>query len=273
MPTDTDAVEPEGEFSQEEIDQWGIDYTGHTGEATGEPLKIGYINQEAVFPENTVGINAAIEYVNTELGVSAAVPASSSAARSSPTRTARSAARRCSTIPRCRVRCSTGTLLNGNQQLYDVLAGKKPVIIGSGRRHQPRLPDECAGVGYPTGSVGVIPGLAEYAVSRLDPAPTNVAIVYASNAAGQAGALASSRCSTPWGSRSPRSRSTTRVPPPPTSSGDYRGGAGTTSFIPLVTVQSCIATYDAIAARHSPRGRHDRAVLRHRHDRPSRRAR
>ena len=50
-----------------------LDYTGATwpGEASGDPLTIGYVNQEekeAVFPENTVGIKAAIEYVNTELG-------------------------------------------------------------------------------------------------------------------------------------------------------------------------------------------------------------
>ncbi len=65
----TDVEEPEGDFTQEELDQWGIDYTGATpGEASGEPLTIGYVNQEAVFPENTVGIKAAIEYVNTELG-------------------------------------------------------------------------------------------------------------------------------------------------------------------------------------------------------------
>ena len=65
----TDVEEPEGDFTQEQLDQWGIDYTGATpGEATGEPLKIGYVNQESVFPENTVGIEAAIEYVNTELG-------------------------------------------------------------------------------------------------------------------------------------------------------------------------------------------------------------
>ena len=181
--TDVDA--PEGDFTQDEIDQWGIDYTGATpGEASGEPLKIGYVNQEAVFPENTVGINAAIEYINTELGGFGGRPGE---------------------LVKCEVmadedgtKCGTemlnnpdisfvltGTLLNGNQQLYDVLQGKKPVIIGNAVTNPDFL--TTAGVGYPTGSVGVIPGMAEFAVSRLDPKPTNAAIVYASNPAGQAG--------------------------------------------------------------------------------------
>ena len=96
----TDVEEPEGDFTQEELDQWGIDYTGATpGEASGEPLTIGYVNQEAVFPENTVGIKAAIEYVNTELGGFGGRPASSSSATSTSRRTAPSAAPRCSTTP------------------------------------------------------------------------------------------------------------------------------------------------------------------------------
>ena len=39
---------------------------GTAGAAHGTP--IGYANQEDLFPEATIGINAAVEYANAELG-------------------------------------------------------------------------------------------------------------------------------------------------------------------------------------------------------------
>ena len=45
-----------------------------------------------------------------------------------------------------------------------------------------------AGVGYETGSPGVIPGLGKFALQYLDPKPASVAIVYADNPAGTAAA-------------------------------------------------------------------------------------
>ena len=83
-PTGTEAATrgADGEFSQEEIDQWGIDYTGATpGEASGEPFKIGYVNQEAVFPENTVGIKPPSSTSTPNSAVSAVAPVNSSRAR------------------------------------------------------------------------------------------------------------------------------------------------------------------------------------------------
>jgi hypothetical protein len=141
----------------------------------------------------------------------------------------------------------TGTLLNGNQQLYDVLQGKKPVIIGNAVTNPDFL--TTAGVGYPTGSVGVIPGMAEFAVSRLDPKPTNAAIVYASNPAGQAayGSLLK-----PVFDAAGIPVTAVEVTDPGATAADVQaamtaaGAATADVFIPLVTVQSCIATYDAI---------------------------
>ena len=53
---------------------WALEYTGGTeGEADDslEPIVIGYVNQEGgvpAFPEATVGTEAAVEYINGELG-------------------------------------------------------------------------------------------------------------------------------------------------------------------------------------------------------------
>ena len=54
---------------EEDINAWAIEYTGGSaGAASGEPVRIGYANTEAIIPEATVGARAAVEYVNAELG-------------------------------------------------------------------------------------------------------------------------------------------------------------------------------------------------------------
>jgi len=114
------------------LNAWAIQYTGGKAQkATGAPLKIGYVNQDAFFPEATIGVNAGVAYANAELN---------------------GADGRVIQIVNCQVttaedggRCGaqfandnsislvlTGTLLNGNTELYNALNGKKAVIIGNG---------------------------------------------------------------------------------------------------------------------------------------------
>ena len=141
----------------------------------------------------------------------------------------------------------TGTLLVGNQPLYDVLDGQKPVIIGNAVTLADFL--TTAGVGYPTGSVGVIPGMAEFAIERLDPKPTNAAIMYADNPAGQA---AYASLLKPVFDLAGIPVSAVAVTDPGATAADIQAamtaaGAGTADvFISVLTVQSCIAMYDAI---------------------------
>ena len=52
----------------------------------------------------------------------------------------------------------TGTMLVGDQELYDALNGKKPVLIGNGLTTADFTDDRR--LRYPTGSVGVITGMA-----------------------------------------------------------------------------------------------------------------
>ena len=69
-PTVTDAPNADGDLVQ-----WALDYTeGTAGMASGDSIKIGYVNQEDYFPENTIGINAAVEFINNELGGAAGRP-------------------------------------------------------------------------------------------------------------------------------------------------------------------------------------------------------
>jgi branched-chain amino acid transport system substrate-binding protein len=245
-PGDTEAPAA-GEFSDEELLQWAVDYTGATvGEATGDPFKIGYVNQEAFFPENSVGIKAAIEFINTELGGFGGRPGELVTCEVLTDEDGT----KCGTEMLNNDEVSfvlTGTLLNGNQQLYDVLLDKKPVIIGNAVTNPDFL--TTAGVGYPTGSVGVIPGLAEYATTLLDPLPTSAAVVYGGNAAGQ---TAFASLLKPVFDARGIPVTAVEVADPGATSADVQaamtaaGAATADVFIPLVTLGSCIATYDAI---------------------------
>ena len=248
-PTGTDVEGPESSFSQEELDQWGIDYTGATpGEASGDPFTIGYVNQEAVFPENTVGIKAAIEYVNTELGGFGGRPGELVQCDINVEEDGTKCGSEMLNNPDVSF-VLTGTLLVGNQPLYDVLDGQKPVIIGNAVTLADFL--TTAGVGYPTGSVGVIPGMAEFAINRLDPKPTNAAIMYADNPAGQA---AYASLLKPVFDLAGIPVTAVSVADPGATAADVQAamtaaGAGTADvFISVITVQTCAAMYDAMKA-------------------------
>ena len=54
---------------EQDVNAWALDYTGSPGGAAeGEPIRVGYANSEIFAPESTVGVRAAVEYVNAELG-------------------------------------------------------------------------------------------------------------------------------------------------------------------------------------------------------------
>ena len=62
------ATAPPGS-SDQDVNAWALAYTGGTaGAASGDPVRIGYVNQDALFPEATIGIDAAVAYANAELG-------------------------------------------------------------------------------------------------------------------------------------------------------------------------------------------------------------
>ena len=131
-PTVTDAPVVTEPNADGDLVQWALDYTeGTAGMASGDSIKIGYVNQEDYFPENTIGINAAVEFINNELGGAAGrpleiVPCSIAVAEDGA---------KCGTEFANNADIAvvvTGTILVGNKELYDALNTKKPVIIGNG---------------------------------------------------------------------------------------------------------------------------------------------
>jgi branched-chain amino acid transport system substrate-binding protein len=230
---------------------WALAYTGGTDGAADpnlDPIVIGYINQEGgvpAFPEATVGLEAAVEYANEELGGIEGHPLE---------------------IAKCIVqveedgqRCATemlnnddvsfvmtGVLVVGNGSVYSVLDGKKPVFVGF-----PAVAADFVAAdafAFTPGAVGVVKGLATFVGEHLD-GINSVAIVHSNNDAGKAGAESFLKP----GLNAYGIQDVTTVPvddtataPELASAIQAAGGDTADLFIPLLTVQGCAATYDAL---------------------------
>ena len=169
----------------EDVNAWALAYTGGTaGPAGADVVKIGYVNQEDFFPENTIGLEAAKAYLNAELGGAAGktieiVPCKVGIAEDGA---------KCGTElandPSIAV-VITGTILVGNKELYAALDGKKPLIIGNGVTVDDFT--TTAGQAFTAGSPGVVTGLGGFITQYL-PDTKSVAILANNNAAGTAAA-------------------------------------------------------------------------------------
>lgn len=241
----TAAAAPTTAKAADDVNAWALAYTGgKAGKATGDAIKIGYVNQEDLFPEASIGINAAVKYVNEELGGAGGRPLEVSLCKV----TAEEDGAKCGTQFLNDAAVSfvmTGTLFLGGKGLYDTLAGKKPVIIGNGVTTDDFV--NKAGYAFETGSVGVIPGMAKFAVDYLK--PKKVAAIYGDNAAGQA---AYSALMKPVLDKAGVESTGVPIKDPGGTAAEVQtaiqnAGADTADvFIPLVSLQACIATYDSL---------------------------
>ncbi|MGD9700794.1 MAG: hypothetical protein AB7Q42_02445 [Acidimicrobiia bacterium] len=225
---------------------WALGYTGGVAApAAGDPVRIGYVNQEEFFPEATAGLEAAIAFVNTELGGAAGRPIEVVRCEVATIDDGAKCGQQFADDPTI-VLVATGTILFGAGGLYDALNGKKPVLIGNGVTTDDFT--TTAGLTFSLGSVNVIPALALFATQDLDPAPASAALLYSDNTARrnaveflvqpvfEAAGIA-----------------TTLVPVPDgvaaadlVQSIQAAGAELADVFVPVVTVQNCIAVYDAI---------------------------
>jgi branched-chain amino acid transport system substrate-binding protein len=231
----------------------GVAYTGGPGgAASGDPIKIGYINQEGgtpAFPEASVGIDAGVWFINNFLGGVGGRPIE---------------------LVKCFVtkeedgqKCGqemlanedvqtviTGALLNGNAPLLDTLKDKKPVFIGNPVTTPEFLATD--GFALTPGSPGVIQGLAilaaKYVPELEGKEVKKVAVVYNDNPAGTVAFEALTKpVLAAFGVE------VTGVPVADTAGATemataiQSSGADTADvFYPLVTIQGCIGVYDAL---------------------------
>jgi branched-chain amino acid transport system substrate-binding protein len=230
---------------------WALDYTGGTAgkaDAALAPVTIGYINQEGgvpAFPEATVGLDAAVEYVNAELG----------GAEGHPVKIVPCAVQADEDGQKCATEMlnndevsfvMTGVLVNGNAAVYSVLGGKKPVFIGF-----PAVADDFVAAdafAFTPGAVGVVKGMSTF-VGKYLPDVKSVAIVHANNAAGKASATLFLKPGlAKFGITDVKDIGVddTATSTDLASAIQAAGGDKADLLIPLLTIQGCQATYDAL---------------------------
>jgi branched-chain amino acid transport system substrate-binding protein len=227
-----------------DINAWALEYTGGTaGEASGDPVRIGYANAEAVVPESTVGVEAAVEYVNAELGGVQGRPIELVECQiSTPEDGARCGAQFANDDSIVMV--LTGAIVFGNGEFYGALNGTRPVLIGTGGTIEDFT--TTAGVSYTAGATGVVLGLAQFVIEELE--PETVAVVATDNPAGRAGAevLLEPTYAAAGIDVSIVYVSETATAPEIASAMQAAGADTADVFAPGVGIAQCINTYDAI---------------------------
>ena len=228
----------------EDINAWAIEYTGGSaGAASGEPVRIGYANTEAIIPEATVGARAAVEYVNAELGGIQGRPIELVECQVNTAEDGAACGARFANDDSI-VMVLTGGIVFGNGDLYAALDGKRAVLIGTGGTVEDFT--TTAGVSYTAGATGVVLGLAEFVVEELQPA--SVAVVAQDNPAGHAGTeILLGPAYEAAGVDVTVAYLAENATSPEVASALTAAGAGTADVVSLgVGIAQCINTYDAL---------------------------
>ena len=238
---------PATDAADGEANAWALDYTGGTaGAASGDPIVIGYVNQESFFPESTLGLNAAVEYVNAELGGAAGRPIEVVECFIAVAEDGARCGIEMANNPDVTI-VLTGTTGLGNKELYDSLQGKKPVIIGNGIAVDDFT--TTAGVGFTTASPGTIPGLAGFIAQYL-PDVKSVAMLASSAAGGQSTAELLVK---PVTDKADIDLTFVGIDDTATAAGvqsslQAAGADQVDALLVLVSVQQCINVYDSLGA-------------------------
>lgn len=233
---------------------FALEYTkGTAGAASGDPVVIGYVNQEGgtpAFPEATIGIDAAVWYVNNFLGGVGGRPIELAKCTVTKEEDGQKCAQEMLANDAVQV-VITGTMLFGNQPLLDGLAGKKPVYIGNPVTTPEFLATDA--YAFTPGSPGVVAGLAVFAAKYLPEIAgitvDSVAVVYNDNPAGQIAFTALTKpvleglgVATVTGV----AVADTAGPQEMATAIQAAGAQDADVFYPLVTISGCIGVYDAL---------------------------
>jgi branched-chain amino acid transport system substrate-binding protein len=228
------------------INQWALDYTGgKAAKAAGTPFKIGYVNQDSFFPEATIGVNAAVAYANAELNGADGRPIEIVKCDVSTPQDGAKCGAQMANDPSIAL-VLTGTLLNGNAELYSALNGKKAVIIGNGVTPADFVTP--AGEAFVAGAPGVLSGMEKFTVEQFH--PKTVTLLADDNDAGHAGVAvimepAFEKAGVDVKSVFVKDQATA---PEVASAMQAAGADKTDAFVSILTLQSCISMNDAIAS-------------------------
>ena len=251
-PVDTGAP-TESPISAENLAH-AVEYTGGTaGAATGtDPFVIGFVNQEGVtpgYPEATIGVDAAVWYINNHLGGIGGRPIELARCIITKEEDGQKCAQEMLANEQVSV-VLTGAVIYGNQPFLDALAGKKPVYIANPLT----TPEFLAGdaFAFTPGAPGVVGGLtvfiAKYLAALEGKEIKKVAVVYGDNPSGQVAynALTKPVFESLGLEVTGVAASDTAGATEMASLIQAAGAEDADVFYPLVTVGSCIAVYDAL---------------------------
>jgi branched-chain amino acid transport system substrate-binding protein len=229
---------------------FALAYTGGTAgkaDAAKSPIKIGYINMEGAvpsFPEATVGIEAAVDYVNEELG----------GAQGHPVELVKCVVQSEEDGQKCATEMANnddvqfvieGILVVGNKAIYSVLSGKKPIMLASPSTGDDLTADDA--YSYTPGGPGAIAGMALFTAKVPD--VDKVAVLYADNPAGKESAQ---KFMKPLLEQLGVKDVTlvgvadTATGPDLASAIQAAGGDKADVLVSFLTVPGCIAAYDAL---------------------------
>jgi branched-chain amino acid transport system substrate-binding protein len=245
-PSSTTAAS--GGFPAAVSNEYALAYTGSSGgRAKGSPIVIGWVNMQGgvpAFPEATAGTEAALDYVNDELGGVDGHPLELHSCYVQTEEDGQRCGLQMLNDPAVHV-VLTGTLAVGSQSLYSALAGHKPVLIGN-----PVVgPDFAtkAGFSYQSGAPGVIVGLAQFIKKYLS-GTKSVAVIADNDPSGEA---AANQLFVPAMKQAGIAAKAVFVPDSATagqtaSALEAAGGQTADVVVALVQVQGCVALYDAL---------------------------
>lgn len=230
-----------------------VAYTsGPGGAASGDPIKIGYVNQEGgtpAFPEASVGADSATWLINQYLGGVGGRPIELVKCFVTKEEDGQSCAQQMLADDSIQA-VLVGAMFNGNAPLLDTLAGKKPVFLPNPVTTPEFLATDA--YAFTPGSPGVVQGLAVFAANYIGELEgievKKVAVVYNDN---PAGTVAFNALTKPVLEQ--LGVEVTGVPVSDTAGATdmaaaiQSSGADTADvFYPLVTIQGCIGIYDAL---------------------------
>lgn len=169
--------------------KWAREYIGGKAGPAGsgeEPIKIGYINEQGgipSFPEATEGLEAAVEYVDQELGGADGHPIEISNCFIQSEEDGQKCATQMANDPQVKF-VILGVTTHGQKAIYSILTGHKPIISASPSTIDDLTAKEA--YAYNAGGPGTVAGLGIFAAKKLH--AKSAAVVYGENPAAQASA-------------------------------------------------------------------------------------
>jgi branched-chain amino acid transport system substrate-binding protein len=251
-PTGSEAPAGDLLVQQSTVDT-AVAYTGGPGgAASGDPIKIGYVNQEGgtpAFPEASVGADSATWLINQYLGGVGGRPIELVKCFVTKEEDGQKCAQEFLANDEIQA-VLVGAMFNGNAPLLDTLKDKKPTYLPNPVTTPEFLATDA--YAFTPGSPGVIQGLSVFAAKYVPEIEgkevKSVAVVYNDNPAGTVAftaltkpileALGVEVTGVPVADTAGATEMATAIQ----SSGADKADV----FYPLVTIQGCIGVYDAL---------------------------